>query len=120
MAVLLRDALVLSPYEARRRTRLVRELVELVRTAMASEKLPVSGGERAQVSVTIPFTALETGFGTGRASWSGPLLRTLACDAQLIPIVLGSDGVPLDVGRSRRTAPPSVGRAGPGVRVPGM
>ena len=31
-------------------------------------------------------------------------IRRLACDAEIIPIVLGADGVPLDHGRSRRLA----------------
>jgi hypothetical protein len=31
-------------------------------------------------------------------------LRRLACDAHIIPVVLNGDGVPLDVGRSRRLA----------------
>ena len=31
-------------------------------------------------------------------------IRRLACDANVIPIVLGGDGVPLDVGRAQRLA----------------
>lgn len=31
-------------------------------------------------------------------------LRRLCCDAEIIPVVLGTDGVPLDMGRSIRTA----------------
>ena len=31
-------------------------------------------------------------------------VRRLCCDADIIPVVLGGDGVPLDVGRSRRLA----------------
>ena len=31
-------------------------------------------------------------------------VRRLCCDAEIIPIVLGTDGVPLDMGRSIRTA----------------
>ena len=31
-------------------------------------------------------------------------LRRLCCDAEIIPVVMGSDGVPLDMGRSIRTA----------------
>ena len=31
-------------------------------------------------------------------------VRRLCCDAEIIPIVLGSDGVTLDVGRAARTA----------------
>jgi hypothetical protein len=31
-------------------------------------------------------------------------VRRLCCDAEIIPVVLGTDGVPLDMGRSIRTA----------------
>jgi hypothetical protein len=31
-------------------------------------------------------------------------VRRLCCDANLLPVVLGGDGVPLDVGRARRLA----------------
>jgi hypothetical protein len=33
--------------------------------------------------------------------------RRYACEANIIPVVLGSDGVPLDVGRGRRLATPA-------------
>ncbi|HEY3530059.1 MAG TPA: hypothetical protein VGK78_13005, partial [Nocardioides sp.] len=33
---------------------------------------------------------------------SGSTIRRLACDAEIIPAVLGSRGEPLDVGRARR------------------
>lgn len=38
-------------------------------------------------------------------------IRTMACDADVIPAVLGSDGVPLDVGRTQRLATPGIRRA---------
>jgi hypothetical protein len=38
-------------------------------------------------------------------------VRRLCCDADLIPIVLGGDGVVLDVGRARRLATPDQRRA---------
>lgn len=34
-------------------------------------------------------------------------IRRVACDAKIIPVVLGGDGVPLDVGRARRLATPA-------------
>lgn len=33
-------------------------------------------------------------------------MRRLACDAGIVPVVLGGDGLPLDVGRARRLATP--------------
>lgn len=38
-------------------------------------------------------------------------IRMMACDAEVVPMVLGSDGVPLDVGRTRRLATPAIRRA---------
>jgi hypothetical protein len=37
--------------------------------------------------------------------------RRIACDAQVIPVVLGARGEPLDVGRASRTIPPAIRRA---------
>ncbi|MFC5140686.1 hypothetical protein ACFPK1_20795 [Actinomycetospora rhizophila] len=38
-------------------------------------------------------------------------LRRWACDAEIVPVVLGSRSEPLDVGRKQRTAPEAVRRA---------
>ncbi len=38
-------------------------------------------------------------------------VRRLCCDAEIIPMVLGTDGVPLDVGRSARSVTPHQRRA---------
>ena len=38
-------------------------------------------------------------------------MRRLCCDAEIIPMVLGTDGVPLDVGRSARSVTPHQRRA---------
>jgi len=45
-----------------------------------------------------------SGFGTTLAGQvlSPQLTRKLACDASIIPMVLGSQGQPLDVGRTKR------------------
>ena len=47
--------------------------------------------------------------------WSGPVgaetARRLACDARLIPVVLGARGEPLDVGRASYTVPTAIWRA---------
>jgi len=37
--------------------------------------------------------------------------RRVACDCKLIPVVLGGDSEPLDVGRATRTAPRGIRRA---------
>jgi hypothetical protein len=66
----------------------------------------------AEIVVLVDHDTLRDGvFGTGSVCESidgNPLhpatVRRLACDAALIPAVLGGDGVPLDLGRSRRLA----------------
>ena len=89
------------------------------------------GDARAQVRVTIDYDQLTEGLVAdgaceernpqpdvfGRAPRTGGTVdnteqpitaaaaRRLACDAEVLPLVLGGDGQPLDVGRSERTAP---------------
>lgn len=66
----------------------------------------------AEIVVLVDHDTLRDGvFGTGSVCETidgNPLhpatVRRLACDADLIPVVLGGDGVPLDLGRSRRLA----------------
>src|SRR5205085_8127131 len=49
---------------------------------------------------------LETG-----APISAAAARNLACDATVIPIVLGAPSQPLDIGRTSRLIPPAIRRA---------
>jgi hypothetical protein len=61
---------------------------------------------KPRVTVTITLDNLRAGLGeavldTGERL-SAAAVRKLACDADVIPIVLGSDGLPLDVGRAQR------------------
>ncbi|MDQ3989724.1 MAG: HNH endonuclease, partial [Actinomycetota bacterium] len=52
---------------------------------------------------------------TALLDFGGPLspadLRMLACDACVVPVVLGGEGQPLDVGRAQRTIPTPLRRA---------
>ncbi|MGN9914492.1 DUF222 domain-containing protein [Phytohabitans sp. LJ34] len=81
-------------------------LVEVCGLAIRTEQLPDSGGQRPHVVVTVPYDGLHEKLGIGLLDTGGRLsatqVRQLACDAQLIPAVLGSDGQVLDVGRGRR------------------
>jgi hypothetical protein len=49
------------------------------------------------------------------ASWAGPITpetaRRLACDAGVVRVITGPDGLPLDVGRAQRTATAAIRRA---------
>ncbi|MFC7496188.1 MULTISPECIES: HNH endonuclease signature motif containing protein [unclassified Nocardioides] len=72
------------------------------------KKLPRTGGINATVLVLMDLDVL-----TGRLEKAGVLdtgdtispgmARRLACEAGIIPVVLGGDSVPLDLGRKRRT-----------------
>ncbi|MFD7158552.1 DUF222 domain-containing protein [Kribbella sp. NPDC059898] len=65
-------------------------------------------GAKANITVTIDLEDLRsaTGHATGQTVYGDDLsaatIRRLACDANVIPLVLGSNSQPLDVGRSER------------------
>ncbi|MFD0920444.1 HNH endonuclease signature motif containing protein [Saccharopolyspora rosea] len=80
-----------------------------------AEWLPRPGGQSPQLTVTVGFDDLRKDVGDA-ARMPGTLdatgqpitpenVRRIACDADVLPVVLGSDGVPLAVGRAERTAP---------------
>ncbi|MDQ3416996.1 MAG: HNH endonuclease [Actinomycetota bacterium] len=86
--------------------RLADGLVEVARRQLVGGTLPVRGGKRPQVVVTIDHDRLVDQVGLGLLDSGVPVTaataRRIACDAQLISMVLGANGVPLDVGRSER------------------
>ncbi len=103
--------------------RMADALVELCGHALASGELPAVGGEKPHVTVTIALDELRgrqsdetlprpaTGtLGTG-AAITAEAARRIACDAAVIPIVLGSASEPLDIGRATRTIPTGIRRA---------
>ncbi|MEO3932246.1 DUF222 domain-containing protein [Micrococcaceae bacterium Sec7.4] len=119
-------------------------LVGACKAALAAGTLPVTGGLRPQVMVTIDYRALltrlnapggsggahdgarEGGSGdsfqrgqvtaqTGSLLFTGPVtastVRKIACDADIIPVLLGSAGQVLDIGRTTRVFPPHIRKA---------
>ncbi|MET9316354.1 HNH endonuclease, partial [Kribbella sp. NPDC003505] len=74
-------------------------------------------GAKATITVTIDFDDLKaaTADAVGRTVYSGGLsaatIRRLACDANIIPLVLGSNSEPLDVGRRVRLVTKAMRRA---------
>jgi hypothetical protein len=89
-------------------------LVDLAHHALADGDLPDHGGDRPQVLVTIRYDDLAGQLAAADAAGTlnGPLgpipvspetARRLACDADIIPVVLGGDGAVLNLGRSQRT-----------------
>jgi hypothetical protein len=98
-------------------------LVELAGRALDAGDLPTQGAERPHVTVTMDLATLMraaeafdphacTGADLDRG---GPLsaatARRIACDAKVIPVVLGGASQPLDVGREQRTVPRHLRRA---------
>ena len=83
----------------------------LARSAHAPENAPIGRAAAARVVITMPWQWLSEQSGHGRTGFEQPLapadVRRIACDAQIIPLVLGSESQPLDVGRASRLATPA-------------
>ena len=94
-------------------------LVEVCQLVNACGKLPRNGGDRPQVVVTIDYDQLRNGLRTKRGAGmlhngtqlSPADVRRLACDAEVIPIVLDGTSQVLDVGRERRSVSGGIRRA---------
>ena len=90
-------------------------LVEVCSLAMRARDLPTHGGEPAQIAVTVVFDPLTQALGAGGLDngqrLSAHTVRRVACDAKILPIILGGEGQVLDAGRSRRLATGSLRRA---------
>jgi hypothetical protein len=85
-------------------------LVELCRRYLDAGQLPMQGGEKPHITVTMQLADLTATLGTDRPITAAQA-RRLACDAGIIPVVLGSNSEPLDIGRATRTIPPAIRRA---------
>ncbi|WP_328381034.1 HNH endonuclease [Micromonospora zamorensis] len=81
-------------------------LGEVCRLALRTGQLPENGGDRPQLVVTVSLDELVNGVRAGTLETGTPLtpgaIRRLACDAGVLPAVLGGDSQVLDVGRQRR------------------
>ena len=81
-------------------------LADVCRLALRTGELPESGGDPAQVVVTTSYDELAGQVGAGALDLGLHLtpdtVRRLACDAAVLPAVLGGAGQVLDVGRQRR------------------
>ncbi|WP_203338021.1 HNH endonuclease signature motif containing protein [Nocardioides limicola] len=74
--------------------------------------LPAHGGDATTVIITMDLDRLRAGVGAAGLGWDGDVgmsaaeVRRLACQAALIPMVLGSGSEVLDVGRKSRLHTP--------------
>jgi Domain of unknown function (DUF222)/HNH endonuclease len=90
-------------------------LAEICGHALDEGRFPERGGERPHVTIILTERELrEQARGAvleygGRAS--AAYTRMLLCDCGVIPVVLGSEGQPVDVGRIKRTATPGQRKA---------
>jgi hypothetical protein len=86
-------------------------LLELCRRQLDAGTLPIVGGQRPHLYVTVPQATLrgEPGSPGPEMRWAGPVVREvaqrLACDAVRTEIVVGPRGEPLSIGCSKRTIP---------------
>lgn len=93
-------------------------LVQLSDNQLATGHLPVLRTVKPHLVVTVDIEDLvdpatghdtaTTGFGS---TISAARARWVACDAEVTRIVMGPDGIPLDIGRTRRVVPPHIRRA---------
>ena len=95
-------------------------LVELAQHALDTERAPASHGARPRVVVTVDYECLRGRHRPGPSSecctddglrLSVAAVRRLACDSDVIPVCLGTDGEVLDVGRAARLVTPALWRA---------
>lgn len=124
-----------NPDRPTRAQNLLDGLVSACRIALSTDALPATGGHRPQVIVTINYRDLlgniesRQGGQSGQAGQAGHSvfaqaghsvfaqqmsaqnIRKLACDADILPLVLGGKGQILDIGRAQRLFPPHMRRA---------
>ena len=88
-------------------------LADLVFRAAGTPE-PVPGMGRPTIAVTVTLDQLREGLpvlGPDHQTFTAATIRRIACDAHIIPIVLGSQSELLDVGRSARSVPVAIRRA---------
>ncbi|MFC7724815.1 DUF222 domain-containing protein, partial [Nocardioides sp. GCM10028917] len=88
-------------------------------------RLPIHGGDATTLVVTVSHDALKADLATADLLGAGLVpgddltgdritaaqARRLACTAKILPVVLGGDSLPLDLGRTRRLFTPTQRKA---------
>jgi len=96
-------------------TRRGQALEEVLRRYLDLGDAPNQGGERPHVTLTMSFEDLKNSVGAATLEHGGPIsaaqARALACDASIVPVVMGSTSQVLDVGAASRSLPAAVRRA---------
>ncbi|NIJ12900.1 hypothetical protein FHU38_003244 [Saccharomonospora amisosensis] len=90
-------------------------LVDVLHLAARCPEAPSEAGEPVTLPVTTHLSELRQGIGRGLVDGHPNLpvaqLRRMACDCNALPVVLGSRGETLDIGRASRTVPRRIRRA---------
>ncbi|WP_372730131.1 DUF222 domain-containing protein [Nocardioides sp.] len=91
-------------------------LVEVAQHALDTDLPPASHGARPRVTVATELATLrgalaDCGVTDDGLELAPSVVRRLACDADIIPIALGTAGEVLDVGRAFRLVTPALWRA---------
>ena len=104
--------------------RMGQAFVQLLET-LDPTRLPIHGGDATTLVVTIDLDALKADLATADLIGAGLVpgddltgdritaaqARRLACTAKILPVVLGGDSLPLDLGRTRRLFTPTQRKA---------
>lgn len=88
-------------------------LIAMVAAHQVGKQAPAAGGDRPRVLVYLHYDRLQAeaaaaGLIADGAELSAGELRRLCCDAGVLPVVLGGDSEPLDVGREYRLVTPAI------------
>ncbi|MFC3890492.1 DUF222 domain-containing protein [Lentzea rhizosphaerae] len=89
-------------------------LADLIDLMLRADQLPEHGGEPVTLTLTMPYEDLANQVGHATLDNGDRVpaeqVRQFACNAGIIPMVLGGAGQPLDVGRKTRTFPAAIRR----------
>ena len=77
--------------------------------------LPDQHGAKPRLTITVGLDSLRAGTGAATLETGDTIsvaaVRRLACDAEIVPAVLGNHGEVLDVGRTQRLVTPGIWKA---------
>ena len=89
-------------------------LAELVDLMLRADQMPEHGGEPVTLTVTMRYEDLADRLGQGMLDNGERIpaaeVRRLACNAGIIPLVLGERSQPMDIGRKTRSFPAGIRR----------
>lgn len=91
-------------------------LVTVAHNALDTSIPPETHRTPTRLTITVTLEALTSGLAEGAITGvtgtgcelSTATIRRLACDAEIIPVVLNAHGLPLDVGRTSRPVTPGI------------